>query len=84
MLTSKIQLYWETDKVHANINITEDEANKIEVETREQHKSPSWYAVRAGRVTASQMHNVYIFNIDQPALSTVTNVCYPGQKKVID
>ena len=44
------------------LNINEEQASKIERETREQHRSSHWHAMRAGRVTASKMHSVIINN----------------------
>ena len=63
------------------LNINEEQASKIERETREQHRSSHWHAMRAGRVTASQMHSVNRFNFDKPATSTIKSVCYPKTMK---
>jgi hypothetical protein len=60
--------------------MTAEQAEKVERETRDQQNSPAWYAYRAGRITATQMHSVFRFNIANPAISTVKSVVYPGRK----
>ena len=52
-------------------NVNEEQASKVEQETRQQHHSSHWHAMRAGRVTVSQIHSVYRFNFDKPAPSTI-------------
>lgn len=57
--------------------VTKEQADIISTHTKQQHKSSAWYGVRAGRVTASAMHAVVVFNIEKPAVSTVRKLCYP-------
>ena len=70
------------ESVFDRVQISEEEAINVERGTREQHRTPSWFAARAGRITSSQMHSVCTFRMQKPAISTVTSVCYPGQKKI--
>ena len=53
------------------------------METRQQYRSSAWFSMRAGRVTASQVHAVCTFDINKPAATTVKGVCYPAHKKVV-
>lgn len=64
------------------VNITVEEAAKIERDTRDQHKSANWFSCRAGRVTASQLHTVTTFKKEKPALSTIKTICYPSVNKI--
>lgn len=57
--------------------VTKEQADIISTHTKQQHKSSAWYGVRAGRITASAMHAVVVFNIEKPAVSTVRKLCYP-------
>ena len=71
------------DDLFPKLNVTDQQATKIERQTRNQPKCSAWYAARVGRVTASQLHAVCQTSVDKPALSTISNVCYPerSQKK---
>lgn len=55
--------------------ISPEQAHYIERNTRKQHKSLTWHHFYAGRITASNMHSVYISDLDKPAQSTVKAVC---------
>ena len=65
-----------------SVNVTEEEADKMERETREQRNSSLWFACRAGRITASHPYAVCLFNKEKPAKTTVKNVCYPGSMTI--
>ena len=70
------------ESVFDRVQISEEEAINVERGTREQHRTPSWFAARAGGITSSQMPSVCTLRMEKPAISTVTSVCYPGQKKI--
>ncbi len=57
--------------------VTKEQADMIRAHTKQQHKASAWYGVRAGRVTASNIHDVVATNIEKPAVSTVKKICYP-------
>uniref|UniRef100_A0A672J7X2 YqaJ viral recombinase domain-containing protein n=1 Tax=Salarias fasciatus TaxID=181472 RepID=A0A672J7X2_SALFA len=59
------------------ISLTNEQADYIESTTRKQNKSSTWHQYRAGRVTASNMHSVYVSSLDKPSQSVVNSVCYP-------
>lgn len=60
------------------VDVSLDQAQLVERQTKKQHQSSSWYHFRTGRITASNMHSVYVSNLEKPALSTVKAVCYPN------
>ena len=60
-----------------SVVITSQQATAVEKATRGQAKSKVWYAQRAGRITASKMHQV-LKSGDSPA-SLVKNICYPEE-----
>ncbi|XP_016317187.1 uncharacterized protein LOC107669462 [Sinocyclocheilus anshuiensis] len=63
--------------------VSEQPAEQIEKTTHTQHKSSFWFAARAGRITASNMHAVYATDVRSPALSTIKKICYPQDSKCI-
>ena len=63
------------------LNVTDQQATKIERQTRNQTKCSAWYAARVGRVTASQLHAVCHTSVDKPALNIISNVCYPERSQ---
>ncbi|KAK7495255.1 hypothetical protein BaRGS_00013437, partial [Batillaria attramentaria] len=65
------------DKIKDCANMTPEQASKLERKTREQSKCEEWFAARAGRVTASQLHAVCHTSIESPSKTTVSSVCYP-------
>ncbi|XP_035981353.1 uncharacterized protein LOC118556891 [Fundulus heteroclitus] len=58
-------------------SLSNKQAEYIECNTRKQNKSLTWHHYRAGRVTASNMHSVYVANLDKPSQSVINAVCYP-------
>ncbi|KAG9260834.1 uncharacterized protein LOC125804596 [Astyanax mexicanus] len=59
------------------VALTEAQAAAVEVQTRQQHRSPVWFTSRAGRITASNVHAVVSTSVTAPAMSIVRKVCYP-------
>ncbi|KAJ8038812.1 hypothetical protein HOLleu_16347 [Holothuria leucospilota] len=47
--------------------------------TRSQASVKLWFRHRAGRIAASKMKSACRTNADQPALSLVQGICYPGK-----
>ena len=68
---TKTQLADHCKKIKGRADVSHLVADKIEQETRAQHKSSKWRQIRVGRVTASNMHKVNTFDFDKPAVSTV-------------
>ena len=68
---TEAQLADHCEKIKGRADVSQLVADKIEQETRAQHKSSKWRQIRVGRVTASNMHKVNTFDFDKPAVSTV-------------
>jgi hypothetical protein len=62
--------------------ITPEEAEKMERLTRQKADCHYWHHSRAGRITASNLHNVVATSTTNPAVSTVRAVCYPSTKSL--
>lgn len=60
-----------------NFNLTDDKINQISEDTILQNKSTSWKDFRIGRLTASIMKKVLRTSLENPALSTVKQICAP-------
>ena len=54
---------------------------KEEKNSRDQYASPTWFAFRAGRITASKFKAVVSKNIAKPSVGLVEQICYPGTMK---
>lgn len=63
------------------LNITEEEARNVELQTRNQSSSSVWFEQRSGRITASQLHAVCHTNPENPSKSLIKRICYPGAYK---
>ena len=59
------------------LTITEEMAEQVELEIRQQAKSNLWYKFRAGRITASNMKAVCRTNSANPSKSLIKRICYP-------
>ena len=68
----------------AAMSITSEEAVAIELETRGQSSTNSWFRYRAGRITASNFRaaiRTQTANPDNLARSLIKRICYPGSYK---
>ena len=61
-------------------SVTTTQVAAVEEKTREQHLSNYWY-VRAGRITASNIHFVAATSVDKPSITTVNRVCIPRRSE---
>ena len=59
------------------LSLTVKLAQRVEELTKTQTKSRSWFAYRAGRITASSFRAVVHTNISKPSLSLVRSIYYP-------
>ena len=57
------------------LQISKEEAVKIEKETRDQHNSTKWFLLHAGRITASVMKDACRKNQENPAKSLIKKIC---------
>ncbi|KAH7941415.1 hypothetical protein HPB49_013554 [Dermacentor silvarum] len=53
----------------------------VEAATRGQSASATWFAFRAGRVTASTAHAACRTTLTWPSVSLVKKICYPEERK---
>lgn len=67
----------ECHKFSASFAVEESVCSAVEAETRAQAKSATWFAFRAGRVTASNARAACRTSPTQPAVSLIKKMCYP-------
>ena len=59
------------------VSLTSVEVTQVEKATREQSLSKIWFEQRAGRITASKMHDVMKTSLTSPSVSLIKSICYP-------
>ena len=59
------------------LQITDEQASLVEVETRGQANNKGWYAYRAGRLTACHIKAIAHTNTAMPSPSLIKRICYP-------
>lgn len=67
----------ECHEFSASFAVEESVCRAVEAETRAQAKSDTWFAFRAGRVTASNARAACRTSPTQPAVSLIKKMCYP-------
>ena len=72
-----------SQETYAKLKISQEEAAKIEKETRDQHNSTKWFLLRAGRITASVMKDASRANQKNPAKSLIKKICYKNKFRSI-
>lgn len=65
------------------LDITDETLINIEEATRNQAKCNLWFALRAGRVTASNFRAVCATRVQKPSLSLLKRICYPQMYKAV-
>lgn len=68
--------------IAVNLDISEENVGKIEMDTRDQAKSSGFFRHRAGRIGASVCGAAYHSNLAQPPQSLIKSICYPRLFKV--
>lgn len=83
--TSFNALLEEAEKMLPKIKVSEEQALRIELLTREQSKSKNdlWNSFRQGRLTASNVYAAMKTSIENPAKSVIQRVCYPMSNKFV-
>jgi len=64
------------------INVSDENINIVEQDTRDQAKGSGFFRHRAGRIGASVSGVVYRSNVAQPSQSLIKSICYPHLYKV--
>jgi hypothetical protein len=67
--------------VEVQITVTAAEAALVETQTRGQTRSRLWFAMRAGRVTASRFKSACCTDPASPSLSLIMSICHPQTLK---
>ena len=62
--------------IFQKMNISSEQAKLIEEVTKSQSKSPLWFQMRAGRITASKFHKACHTDPASPSVSLIKEVCY--------
>ena len=70
-----------SEDVFANLSMTDKQARKVEETTRDQANSKDWFALRAGRITASKIRAAVHTNMEKPSVSLIKTICYPELTK---
>ena len=77
---------WETElsqEIYAKLEISQEEAAKIEKATRDQHNSTKWFILHAGQITASVMKDACRANQANLAKSLIKKSCYKINSEVL-
>lgn len=67
--------------LYKSLNVTSEQANNVQIATRQQSKTKLWHKFRAGRVTASKARSVVKTNISLPSKTLIKSICYPDLMK---
>ena len=59
------------------ITVTSEQAELVESKTRSQSKSPLWFRIRTGRITASQFKSASHISPNSPSVSLIMCICHP-------
>ena len=65
------------EEVFKSLMITNEQARNIEVSTRDQAQSKTWFRYRVGRVTSSKFKAAAHTDLSQPSQSLIKCICYP-------
>ena len=69
------------ESIYRSVSFTFNQAILVEERTRTQAKCRSWFELRAGRITASKLHEAVHTNHMQPSISLIKSICYPEQRQ---
>ena len=65
-----------SDEVVKEMSCSKEQAVNVEESTREQRNSKVWTKMRAGRITASNFHQICHTSPAKPSLSLIKQICY--------
>lgn len=69
------------EEIFLSLQISDAERWALEIATRDQRKNPLWMNQRAGRITASNMKSACRTDPNDPSVSLLKQICYPGDNK---
>jgi len=64
-----------------DIEVTQEQADAVEASTKSQSKSPLWFNMRSGRITASRFKAVSCTSTASPSISLIMSICHPEMNK---
>ena len=64
-----------------DIEVTQEQADAVEASTKSQSKSPLWFNMRSGRITASRFKAVSCTSTGSPSISLIMSICHPEMNK---
>ena len=70
------ELLIKADEVFKEMSCSKEQAVNVEESTREQRNSKVWTKMRAGRITASNFHQICHTSPAKPSLSLIKQICY--------
>ena len=70
------ELLIKADEVFKEMSCSKDQVVNVEESTREQRNSKVWTKMTAGRITASNFHQICHTNPGKPSLSLIKHICY--------
>ena len=70
-----------SEYVLSSLKLTDNQAKNIEMSTRDQSWSKSWFRFRAGCITESKFKAATHTDFTQPSISLVKSICYPESFK---
>ena len=70
------ELLIKADEVFKEMSCSKEQSVNVEESTREQRNSKVWTKMRAGRITASNFHQICHTNPGKPSLSLIKQICY--------
>ena len=73
--------YKELNCQNENITVTAKQQSNVEVATRKQPLSKSWFYFKTGRITASKIYRTCQTTVTNPSISLIKEICYPESYK---
>ena len=64
-----------------DIEVTQEQADAVEASTKSQSKSPLWFNMRSGRITASRFKAVSCTSTASPSISLIMSICHTEMNK---
>lgn len=77
---SLTEILWRAEEIFPDVQVTVEEANNCELDTRGQANCKQWFIFRSGRLTASRIKSVCRTLLDNPPRSIIKDICYPANK----
>lgn len=69
------------EDIYESVTFSFSQAKVVEEITCSQADSKVWFQQRAGRITASKLHDVLHTDYSQPSISLIQSICYPASYK---